>query len=132
MNSNDARRSPRRSALRSDPATGGILRIKALPGWLQRWPQSDATLCAKKALANAPGFLFAGCLDVALFRRYRPRSPCLFTRVKRTRSGPRENNANDPKRAFGRALKSASRLTKGLTAAGVGIASIAIIGLYWN
>ena len=29
-------------------------------------------------------------------------------------------------------LKSASRLAKGLTAAGVGIASIAIIGLYWN
>jgi hypothetical protein len=29
-------------------------------------------------------------------------------------------------------LKSASRLANGLTAAGVGIASIAIIGLYWN
>ena len=29
-------------------------------------------------------------------------------------------------------LRSASRLAKGLTAAGVGIASIAIIGLYWN
>lgn len=29
-------------------------------------------------------------------------------------------------------LKSASRLAKGLTAAGVGIASTAIIGLYWN
>jgi hypothetical protein len=29
-------------------------------------------------------------------------------------------------------LKSASRLAKGLTAAGVGIVSIAIIGLYWN
>src|SRR5262245_61479193 len=29
-------------------------------------------------------------------------------------------------------LKSASRLTKGLTAAGVGIASTATIGLYWN
>ena len=29
-------------------------------------------------------------------------------------------------------LNSAYRLAKGLTAAGVGIASIAIIGLYWN
>jgi len=29
-------------------------------------------------------------------------------------------------------LKSASRLAKGLTAAGVGIASTAIVGLYWN
>jgi hypothetical protein len=29
-------------------------------------------------------------------------------------------------------LKSASRLAKGLTAAGLGIASTAIIGLYWN
>jgi hypothetical protein len=29
-------------------------------------------------------------------------------------------------------LKSASRLAKGLTAAGVGITSTAIIGLYWN
>ena len=29
-------------------------------------------------------------------------------------------------------LKSASRLAKGLTAAGVGIASTAIIGIYWN
>jgi hypothetical protein len=29
-------------------------------------------------------------------------------------------------------LKSASRLAKGLTAAGVGIPSTAIIGLYWN
>jgi hypothetical protein len=29
-------------------------------------------------------------------------------------------------------LKSASRLAKGLTAAGVGTASIAIIGLYWK
>jgi hypothetical protein len=29
-------------------------------------------------------------------------------------------------------LKSASRLSNGLTAAGVGIVSIAIIGLYWN
>ena len=29
-------------------------------------------------------------------------------------------------------LKSASRLAKGLIAAGVGLASIAIIGLYWN
>ena len=29
-------------------------------------------------------------------------------------------------------LKSASRLAKGLTAAGVGIASTAIIGFYWN
>ena len=29
-------------------------------------------------------------------------------------------------------LKSASRLAKGLTAAGVGIASIAVIGLYWK
>jgi hypothetical protein len=29
-------------------------------------------------------------------------------------------------------LKSASRLAKGLTAAGVGVASTAIIGLYWN
>jgi hypothetical protein len=29
-------------------------------------------------------------------------------------------------------LRSASRLAKGLTAVGVGIASIAIIGLYWN
>ena len=29
-------------------------------------------------------------------------------------------------------LKSASRLAKGLTAARVGIASIAISGLYWN
>jgi hypothetical protein len=41
-------------------------------------------------------------------------------------------SACDPKRTFGRALKSVSRLAKGLTAAGVGIASIAIIGLYWN
>ena len=29
-------------------------------------------------------------------------------------------------------LSQASRLAKGLTAAGVGIASTAIIGLYWN
>ena len=29
-------------------------------------------------------------------------------------------------------LKSASHLAKGLTAAGVGIPSTAIIGLYWN
>jgi hypothetical protein len=38
----------------------------------------------------------------------------------------------DPNRTLGRALKSASRSAKGLTAAAVGIASIAIIGLYWN
>jgi hypothetical protein len=43
-----------------------------------------------------------------------------------------QNVANDPNRTLGPALKSASRLAKGLTAAGVGIASIAIIGLYWN
>ena len=58
-----------------------------------------------------------------------------------------QNVANDPKRIlrwyygyYGvsaqphtkAVMKSASRLAKGLTAAGVGIASIAIIGLYWN
>src|ERR1700722_17606125 len=31
----------------------------------------------------------------ALFRRYRPRSPRLFTAVNRTHDGPRENDAND-------------------------------------
>jgi hypothetical protein len=38
----------------------------------------------------------------ALFQRRRPRSPCLFTGVKRTRSGPRENDANDPIRTLAR------------------------------
>jgi hypothetical protein len=58
MNSNDARRSARRS----DPATGGILRIKTLRVGFRDGPQSEATLCSKKAflclkkaLANAPG-----------------------------------------------------------------------------
>ena len=51
-------------------------------------------------------------------------------------------SADEPNRTLGRgegikagiyrSLKSASRLAKGLTAAGVGIASTAIIGLYWN
>ena len=44
--------------------------------------------------------------------------------------------SGDGKRGVGHrpqaSLKSASRLAKGLTAAGVGIASTAIIGLYWN
>ena len=37
---------------------------------------------------------------------------------------------NDP--MSNTSLKSDSRLAKGLTAAGVGITSTAIIGLYWN
>jgi hypothetical protein len=34
--------------------------------------------------------------EVALFRRRRPRCPCLFTGLKRTHSGHRESDANDP------------------------------------